>query len=161
MFKKQNFPIEVEDEDKLKVFKNTKKLGLHRVATHVVVFRCIDTISWIIRHVDLDNRYIIYSKGKPITSFHVSNLASYYYLERGSLLLDEELIKKFPHKEKYLTKILYKLDKTFKIISSCDYPTTSLRTPYQYAIEFICMLYGEHDASKFNLSLMPLIYYYT
>jgi hypothetical protein len=97
MFKKHNFPIEAEDEDELKVFKNIQKLGLHRVVSRTTVYPCADEILWIIQHVDLDNRYIINNKGKPIKSFHVSDIALYYHLERGILLLDDDLIRKLSH----------------------------------------------------------------
>jgi len=48
MFKKKKIPIEAEYEDELKVLKNIRKLGLHRVATHTTVFPCVDAILWII-----------------------------------------------------------------------------------------------------------------
>jgi hypothetical protein len=33
MFKKQNFVVDVKDQDELRIFKNIKKYGIHRVAT--------------------------------------------------------------------------------------------------------------------------------
>jgi hypothetical protein len=157
---KQSFPIEAEDEDELKVFRYIQKSRLHRVATHTTVFHCADAILWIIRHVDLDNRYILNAKGKPIASFRAYDIASYYQLERGSLLLDKDLIRKFLHKEKDLFKIWYNPDKTFKIRPSRKYPTNLLRTSYRYIVAMLCRLHGEHDTSKFTLSMIPLIYYY-
>jgi hypothetical protein len=85
MFKKKSFPIEAEYEDELKVFRYIRKSRLHRAKTHTMVFHCADAISWIIRHVDLDNRYILNAKGKPIKSFRSYDIASYYHLERGSV----------------------------------------------------------------------------
>jgi hypothetical protein len=72
MFKKKNFPVEVEDQDELKIFKNIWRSGLHRVVAHATIFPCADTISWILKHIDLDNRYILNAKGKPIVSFQAS-----------------------------------------------------------------------------------------
>jgi hypothetical protein len=54
---------------------------------------------------------------------------------------------------------LVQADKSFKIRPSGEYPTSLLRTLYQYVVAMLCRLYGEHDASKFMLSLVPLIYY--
>jgi len=44
MFKRQPFLVEVEDRDEFKIFKNIKRLGLHRVASCAVVFSCANTI---------------------------------------------------------------------------------------------------------------------
>jgi hypothetical protein len=81
-------------------------------------------------------------------------------LERGSFLLDKDLIRKFLHKAKDLFKIWYNPDKKFKIRPSGKYPTNSLRTSYRYIVAMLCRLHGEHDTSKFTLSMIPLIYYY-
>jgi hypothetical protein len=55
MFKKKNFPMDVEDQDELKIFKNIQRSGLHRVVACATMFPCADAISWILKHVDLDN----------------------------------------------------------------------------------------------------------
>jgi hypothetical protein len=73
-------------------------------------------------------------------------------------MFDEELIRKFPHKVKDLFKIWYNLDKTFKLRPLGEYPTSFLRTPYQYIVVMLCMLYEEHDSSKVTPSSIPLIY---
>jgi hypothetical protein len=129
------------------------------VVACATVFPCVDAISWILKHIYLDNLYILNAKGKPITSFQAIDIAKYYHLEKGTRSLDDELLNKFPHKVKDLFKIWYNPDKTFNLRPSGEYPTTSLRTPYQYIVVMLCRLYGEQDASKFTLSLMPLIYY--
>jgi hypothetical protein len=69
MFKKSSFPTEVKDQDELKIFKNIQRSGIFRVTTHVVVFPCVDAISWIIKHDDLGNRCILNARGEPIESF--------------------------------------------------------------------------------------------
>jgi hypothetical protein len=58
MFKKKNFTTDPEDQDKLRIFKNIRKYVIHRVATHIVVFPCVDAITWILKHVEFGNRYI-------------------------------------------------------------------------------------------------------
>jgi hypothetical protein len=58
MFKKQNFITDAEDQDELRIFKNIRKYRIHRVATLIVVFPYVDVISWILKHMDLGNRYI-------------------------------------------------------------------------------------------------------
>jgi hypothetical protein len=69
MFKKKNFLVDVEDQDELKVFRNIKKSRIHRVVACVIVFSCADAISWILKHVDLENMYICNARGEPIASF--------------------------------------------------------------------------------------------
>ena len=48
MFKNQSFPLEEKYEYELNIFRNIKKLRLHRVASHTSVFPCVDTISWLV-----------------------------------------------------------------------------------------------------------------
>jgi len=55
MFKKKNFPVEVEDWDEIKIFKNIYRSGLHRVAAYATIFPFADVISWILKHIYLDN----------------------------------------------------------------------------------------------------------
>jgi hypothetical protein len=109
--------------------------------------------------MDLGNRCILNAKEDPIASFQASNLAKYYHLEKGTRSLDDELLNKFLHKAKELFKIWYKPNRTFKLIPSSKYLTIVLRAPYQYIVVMLCRLCGEQDASKFTLSLIPLIYY--
>jgi hypothetical protein len=88
------------------------------VAAHAAVFPCVDEITWILKHVDLDNIYILNTRGDPITSFQVTDLEKYYHLEKGTQKLDEELLIKFPHKPKDLFKIWYNPNR----ISIIDHP---------------------------------------
>nr|ADE77593.1 unknown [Picea sitchensis] len=159
MFKIQEFPINVEDQNQIRIFKNIWRSELHRVAAHPSVLPCADTIAWIIEHVDLQNRYILNTRGEPIASFQGSDLAKYYHLENGTQKLDDELLNKFPYKANDLFKIWCKPDVVFKHRQSRNYPTTGLKAPYQYIVAMLCRLYGKKDASKFTFLPMPLIYY--
>ena len=69
MFKRQTFPVEADDQDELQIFNNIWRLQLHRVETHVAVLSYENAIVWILKHVDLENRYILNARGEPITSF--------------------------------------------------------------------------------------------
>jgi hypothetical protein len=42
MFKNSNFSIEVEDPYELQAFKNIRKSRIFKVATHPMVFPCVD-----------------------------------------------------------------------------------------------------------------------
>jgi hypothetical protein len=114
MFKLQNFPINVEYQDQLRIFNNIRKSKLHRVVAHPPVLPCTDAIAWIIEHVDLQNRYILNARGDPIASFQAADLAKYYHLEKGPQKLDEDFLSKFPYKGNDLFKIWYKPDIVFK-----------------------------------------------
>ena len=140
---------------------NIRKSKLHKVASHPPVLPCADAIAWIIEHVGLQNRYILNARGDPIASFQASDLAKYYHLEKGPQQLDGDLLSKFPYKGNELFKIWCKPDIVFKHKRSGNYPTTELKTPYQYIVAVLCRLYGKKNASKFTFSLMPLIYYCT
>jgi hypothetical protein len=65
MFKKSNFSVEAEEPDELKVFKNIKKSGIFRVASTPMVFPCVDSITWILKNIDVNNRYIYNSRKDP------------------------------------------------------------------------------------------------
>jgi hypothetical protein len=69
MYKKQSFLVEVDDQDELQIFKNIQRSRIHRVASHVAVLPCTDAIAWILKHVYLENRYILNVGGEPIASF--------------------------------------------------------------------------------------------
>jgi hypothetical protein len=83
MFKKSKFSIEVEDPKELQAFRNIKKSGIFRVASHPTMFPCADVISWILKNVNIDNKYIFNIRKEPITSFRPDDLAKRYHLEAG------------------------------------------------------------------------------
>jgi hypothetical protein len=104
------------------------------------MFPYIETISWILRHVDLEIRYILNDKIHLITSFEASIINSCYLLEDGDKSLDEKLIKKFLHNPKELLKARYKPEKVFKSRPLGDYLTNFLKKPYQYTMAMLCRL---------------------
>jgi hypothetical protein len=94
------------------------------VAAHAAVFPYAKAISWIVRHAELETRYIINSKEHPIASFEASIITSCYHLENRERSSNEKLIRKFLHDQKELLKAWYKPDKKFKSRPSGEYPTT-------------------------------------
>jgi hypothetical protein len=159
MFKKSNFSAEAEDPDELQAFKNIRKSGIFRVATHPTVFPCTDAISWILKNTDISSRYICNTRKEPIASFRPEFLAKCYHIEEGSKRLDGKLLSEFEYTPKDLFPKWYKADKQFKYRPKIRYPTSALRRPYQYLVAMLCRLYGEPDATQFPLSYMPLIYF--
>jgi len=81
-----------------------------------------------------------------VGSFQPSTIASYYHLEEGENILDEKLVKNFPHNPRDLLKGWNKPGKHFKTKTSNEYPTNSLRLPYQYAVAMVCRIYGEPNS---------------
>jgi len=130
MFNNQIFSKGKEDEYELKVFNNIRKSKLYNLVTHAMVFSCVEAISWIVQHVDLETRYILNSRDYPIESFHPSYIASYYHLDKGEISLDKNLIKEFPLKVKDLFKFWYKSIKLFKSRPSEKYLINLLSIPY-------------------------------
>jgi hypothetical protein len=88
MFKKSKFFIEAEELDELKVFKNIRKSGIFRVASHPVMFPCTDSITWILKNIDVNGRYICNARKDPIASFKPEYLEKCYHIEKGSKKLD-------------------------------------------------------------------------
>jgi hypothetical protein len=158
MFKKSSFPTEAKDQDEMKIFKKYWRSGIFRVTSHVVVFPCVDAISWIIKHVDLGSRCIHNAKGEPIASFDPRTWKN-VITSTKERKIDNKILDEFQHTTKELCPKWYKPDKQFKHRPKGGYPTISLRRPYQYMVSMLCRLYGEPDASHFSLSYMPLIYY--
>jgi hypothetical protein len=76
MFKKSNFSTEVEEPYELKVFKNIRKSGIFRVAAHPMVFPCVDSITWILKNIDVKDRFVCNARKDPIASFRPEYLAS-------------------------------------------------------------------------------------
>jgi hypothetical protein len=75
MFRKSNFSTEAEETDELKVFKKSRIFGIFRVASHPVVFPCVDAITWILKNIYVNDRYICKSRKYPISSFKPEYLA--------------------------------------------------------------------------------------
>jgi hypothetical protein len=161
MFKLQKFPVNVQEQDQLQIFSNIRKSKLHRVAARPPVLPCADAVSWIVEHVDLQNRYILNAIGEPIASFQGSNLAKYYHLKKGLQQLDGDLLTKFPYRGDDLFKLWCKPDVVLKHRHSGNYPIADLKSPYQYIVAMLCRLYGKKNSSTFTFSLIPLIYYCT
>jgi len=92
------FLVEDEDQEEPKIFKNIQRLGLHRVAYHAITFPWVDEIVWILKDVDLENVYILNSRGDSIASFYLVILEKCYHLEKGTQNMDEELLNGFKHK---------------------------------------------------------------
>jgi hypothetical protein len=68
IFKKKKFSTDAKDQDELNIFNNFRRSIISRVATRAVVFPCVDTITWILKQVDLGNIYVCNSQGEPIAS---------------------------------------------------------------------------------------------
>jgi hypothetical protein len=148
----------LEDNSNLNIFKNIRRSKLYKVTTHAIAFSCIEAISWIFSHVNLETKYILNVRDHPITSFQASNIASFYHLDKGERSIDKNMIKEFPLKVKDMFKIWYKPIKPFKSRPSSAYPTNLLRMLYKYVVVMLCRLCEELDASKFPMTRACLIY---
>jgi hypothetical protein len=155
MFKKSNFSVEAEEPDELQVFRNIRKLGIFRVATHPTVFPCADTISWILKNIDIDSRYVFNARKEPIASFRLDDLAKCYHIEAGNKRIYGQLLSELELTPKDLFPTWYKEDKQFKYRPKSRYPTTNLRRPYQYMVAMLCRLYREPDATHFPYHTCP------
>jgi len=69
MFKKKKFATDIEDRDELKVFKNIRRSMIFRLESCDVVFPFIDAITWILKYVYLENKYVCNVVRQPIVSF--------------------------------------------------------------------------------------------
>jgi hypothetical protein len=92
------------------------------VVAHAVVFPCMEVISWIVKHSYLKSRYIINTKGQPVGAFQPLTMTSYYHLEEGENILDDNLVKNFLHNHRNLLKDWYKYGNNFKTRTSNKYP---------------------------------------
>jgi hypothetical protein len=92
IFKKSSFSTDVEDQDELKLFKNIRRSGIFRVASHIVFFLYVDFIGWIIKHVNLRKIYICNVRGDPIASFRPEDLEKCYHHDKGTKKLYIELL---------------------------------------------------------------------
>jgi hypothetical protein len=142
-----------------KVFKNIRKSGIFRVASHLVVFPCADAITWILKNIDVNGRYICNDKKYPIASLRPEFLEKCYHIDKGTKMLDNKMLDEFEYTPKDLFLKCYKVEKQFEYIPKGGYPRISLRKPYQYLVVMLCLLYGDPYASQFDLSYIPLIYY--
>jgi hypothetical protein len=88
-------------------------------------------------------------------------ITSCYNLGEGENAIDEDLVEDFSHNSRDFLNISYKLGKHFKTMPSNEFPTSSLKLPYYYALAMLCRFHEEPDAQKFKISWVPLLYYVT
>jgi hypothetical protein len=158
MFKKSNFSTKTKDLDDLQAFRNIRKSRIFRVASHLTIFPCTYSISWILNNSNISSKYVCNMSKEPIDSFILDYLTKCYHIEEEHKSLDGELLNKFEYTPKYLVHKWYKEENQFKYIPKSGYPASALRIPYQYLVSILCKLYGELDVSQFPLSYMPLTY---
>jgi hypothetical protein len=161
MFNNHNFPQLLEQDPDLNIYKAINKFKLHKVIAHVAVFSCAESISWIVKHVSLDQRLIIDARVQPMAYLYPSMVSSCYHLNEGELALDNELVKEFSQNPKELMKIWCYLGKYFRTRSSDDYPTNCVRLSYQYEVSMVCKIYGEIYEQDFKVSWVPLLHFVT
>jgi hypothetical protein len=149
MFKKSNFFVEAEEPDELCVFENIRKSRIFRVATHPEVFPCTDSISWILKNIDINSSYVCNARKEPIASCRPNDLDKCYHIEAGNKIMDGQLLSEFELTPKDLFLGWYKAVKQFKYRPKSRYPMTNLRRSYQYMVSMLSRLYGELDATHF------------
>jgi hypothetical protein len=66
----------------------------------------------------MENIHIINEEGRLVVSFQPSTITSFYHLEEGEKVLDDELVNNFPRNPKDLLKDWYKPRKYFKTKTS-------------------------------------------
>lgn len=120
------------------MFKNIRKSGIFRVEAHSTVFPCADVIRWILKNVDVNDRYVCNARKDPIASFRPEYLAKCYHIEKGSKKLDNKLLNEFEYTLKGLFPKWYRADRQFKYMPKGGYPTSSLRRPYQHLVAMFC-----------------------
>jgi hypothetical protein len=77
-------------------------MGIFKFVARAVVFPCIDAISWILKHIDLENRHICNTIGDPIASFQPKDLVKYHHIGKGMKKLDSNLLVDFKNTTKEL-----------------------------------------------------------
>jgi hypothetical protein len=90
------------------------------VEAHAAILPCTDEITWILKHVDLENRYTLKTKGEPILLFWEVDIEKHYHPDMGTQKLDEDILNDFKLKVKDLFKVRYEPDN----ISSIDHPVS-------------------------------------
>jgi hypothetical protein len=96
------------------VFRKIRKSRIFRVSAHPTVFPCVDAISWILKNVDMDSRYVFNARKELISSFRPDDLAKFYHIEAANKNLDGQLLRKFELTPKDLFPTWYKLGNQFK-----------------------------------------------
>jgi hypothetical protein len=99
-FKKSIFPIEAEDQDEMKILKNIWRSRIFIVTSRDIVFPWSDSISWIIKHVDIRNRCVHNAQGEHISLFRPKDLEKCYHLDKGERKLDNNFLDEFQHTTK-------------------------------------------------------------
>jgi hypothetical protein len=104
MLNNKAFPQLPKYDLDLEVYRAINKSKLYKVAAHAVMFPYAEAISWIIKKDDLERRYIIDAKGKPMGSFQALAIIACYHLLEGKKILDDKLVNNFPHSPRDILK---------------------------------------------------------
>jgi hypothetical protein len=106
----------------------------------------MDSITWILRNIYINDIYVCNARKDPITSFRPKYLAKCYHIGKGCKRLYKKLLCEFEYTPNDLFPKQYREDKKFKYIPKNGYPTISLRIPYQHLVSMLCRLSRELDA---------------
>jgi hypothetical protein len=130
------------------------------VAFRTPVLPCIETLGWIIDHVDTIKCTVNNEEGECEGIFLPVEVQKYYKLRDLEERLNIKFVVRFYefHDTNMLLASWWKEDKMFTNRRNGWYNTVNLKEPYMYLMALICRLYGEKDSSKFSEVWMPLAY---
>jgi len=127
------------------VFYNIRGSHLRIVVAKILIIPCSQAIKWVINHTDTKNKTNIKDEGRSISSCQPFELEKYYRLDQLEKCMIIGFVEKF-HQENDIKKILERWwveNNRFFAKSDGVYRMTNLRDPYIYAVDLMCILYGE------------------
>ena len=75
------------------------------------MFPFADAITWILKNIDVKDRYICNDRKDPIASFSPEYLEKFYHIENESNKLDRKLLSEFEYMLKDLFPKWYRVDR--------------------------------------------------
>jgi len=77
-----------------RVFQNIKLLSLHMVASRTPIFRCVETLEWIINHTNAKKNLLNDVDGKRVGVFLPVDISKYYKLGEPEVYLNTDFVVK-------------------------------------------------------------------
>jgi hypothetical protein len=121
-------------------FPNIRQSSLHMVACRTPIFPCIETLVWIIDHIDTEKCVINNVEGECVGVFLSVEDKKYYKLRDLEEKLNTDFVVKLyeHHNTRKLLASWWREENKLLNKTNGWYNTTNLREPYMYLMVLIC-----------------------
>ena len=142
------------------VYRNIIKSGLHWAVVKTLVLPCLDVIEWITWKIDHENKSILNSEKKSISSYKASIFNQIYHLKEVDIKATPKWLKKKNESTDFLTimkgwwsKGQFKAKTTY-----AEWNTSKFRKSVEIIVILLSRVFKRKDGATFLDKWIPIIY---